>query len=206
MRRDWQTRKLAATRSVHEPVIAFNSLCTRPGLGAAGWLAGRPAAAVSQLLPRRDYLSQFRGTTAGPTPAPRPPNAKKVPLLAHGRPAQLTADDKARLTAILAQDPELAAPHEHIAAFRGPDDQTPRPPPGARDHRHHSQRPARAAFLHHRPAQRPRRCGGRTDPALELRRGRKPRPCELIHRVVHTALGESWASTPNADVSALVTG
>jgi transposase len=67
----------------------------------------------------RDYLTPFRDAAAAPTPAPQPPKAKKVTSWLMTDPARLAADDRAQLTAILAACPELAALHEHIAAFAG---------------------------------------------------------------------------------------
>jgi Homeodomain-like domain len=59
----------------------------------------------------RDYLAQYRSTTAAPAPAPQPPKVKKVTSWLMTDPHRLTAGDKAQLTAI------FAALHEHIAAF-----------------------------------------------------------------------------------------
>jgi len=65
----------------------------------------------------RDYLAQFRDAAAPPAPAPQPPKVKKVTSWLMTDPARLTPEDKAQLTAILAECPELAALREHIAAF-----------------------------------------------------------------------------------------
>ena len=67
----------------------------------------------------RDYLAQFRDAAAAPAPAPapQPPKVKKVTSWLMTDPDHLTAGDKAQLTAILTECPELAALREHIAAF-----------------------------------------------------------------------------------------
>jgi transposase len=65
----------------------------------------------------RDYLAPFRSTTTVAAPPPRAPKVKKVTSWLMTHPSRATASDKAQLTAILAECPELAALHEHITAF-----------------------------------------------------------------------------------------
>jgi transposase len=65
----------------------------------------------------RDYLAPFRGAVAVPAPVPQPPKPKKVTCWLMADPSRLTADDTAQLAAILAECPELAALHAHIAGF-----------------------------------------------------------------------------------------
>jgi hypothetical protein len=65
----------------------------------------------------RDHLAPLRGTTTAPARPPAPPKPRKVTAWVMTRPAVLPASDRARLDAILAGCPELAALQAHVQAF-----------------------------------------------------------------------------------------
>jgi transposase len=65
----------------------------------------------------RDYLTRFRGTTHVPAPPAKPPKTRTVTAWIMTRPDNLATEDQARLDAILASSPELAAVTAHVRAF-----------------------------------------------------------------------------------------
>jgi hypothetical protein len=92
----------------HVPYLRepWNSGCTN---AAQLWQEIRDHGYPGSRRQVRAYLAHSRGNALIPAPAPAPPKVRTVTSWIMTNPDQLTDDDKARLDAILAASPELAA-------------------------------------------------------------------------------------------------
>jgi transposase len=100
----------------YEPYLRerWNSGCTN---AAQLWREIRARGYPGSCRGVRDYLTRFRGTTRLPAPPAKPPKTRTVTTWIMTRPDNLSAEDQARLDAILASSPELAAVTAHVRTF-----------------------------------------------------------------------------------------
>jgi hypothetical protein len=86
-----------------------NATALRQEIRARGYRGGRTRVA--------EYLARYRASGQIPAPAPAPPKPRAVTAWIMTRPDRLADDDRARLDAILASSPELAAVAASVRAF-----------------------------------------------------------------------------------------
>jgi transposase len=100
----------------HEPYLRerWNAGCTD---AARLWQEIRARGYPGGYSLVRDYLAPLRGTAIAPPSPPAPPKPRKVTAWIMTRPADLAAEDQARLTTILDRCPELTALQDHVRAF-----------------------------------------------------------------------------------------
>jgi transposase len=100
----------------YEPYLRdrWNAGCTN---AAQLWREIRARGYPGSCRAVRGYLARFRGTTCMPAPAAKPPKARTVTTWIMTKPSVLDIGDQARLDAILASSPELAAVTAHVRTF-----------------------------------------------------------------------------------------
>jgi transposase len=100
----------------YEPYLRqrWNSGCTS---AAQLWQEIRDRGYPGSVRTVRGYLARFRPAGPMPAPAATPPKTRTVTSWIMTRPATLDPGDRARLDAILASSPELAAVTAHVRAF-----------------------------------------------------------------------------------------